>query len=157
MEEIKNRFKRISNGVCYFLEAVMGLLVLIGILIAMVGIWPELSMLIQNKSSVEAFYEFLEHVFVIVIGIEFLKMLCRPNSDNVFETIIFLVARHMIITETTPMEDLVSTVSIVILCFMRRYMGIHLKVEMPFTGKQVPQDKTSTNQENQSQDSSNQH
>ena len=53
-------------------------------------------------------------------------MLCRPTADNVLETIIFLVARHMIIvTTTTPLDDLISTVSIVMLCFVRRYLKEH--------------------------------
>lgn len=38
------------------------------------------------------------------------------------ETLIFLVARHMIINSTTPLEDLLSTISIVILCLVRRYL-----------------------------------
>ena len=61
-----------------------------------------------------------------MIGVVFLKMLCRPTADNVLETIIFLVARHMIVvTTTTPLDDLISTISIVLLCFVRRYLKEH--------------------------------
>jgi hypothetical protein len=47
-------------------------------------------------------------------------MLCRPDADNVLETLIFLVARHMIVTDTTPVQDLVSTISILMLLVMKK-------------------------------------
>ena len=70
----------------------------------------------------ESFRTYLDQIFVIVIGIEFLQMLCRPNSDNIMEVLIFLVARHMIVSETTPFEDFISVISIILLCVLRRYL-----------------------------------
>ncbi len=66
---------------------------------------------------------------MIVIGIEFLQMLCRPNSDNVMEVLIFLVARHMILGDTTPVDDFVSVISVGILCALRRYLHVTRKKE----------------------------
>lgn len=68
------------------------------------------------------FMEYLDAVFNVVIGIEFLKMLCKPSSANIIEVLIFLIARHMIVQTTTPLEDLLSVVSIGILFFFRRFM-----------------------------------
>ena len=67
----------------------------------------------------------MEQIFMLVIGVEFLVMLCRPNSENVMEVLIFLVARHMIVGETTSFEDFVSVVSITILCVVLRYLRIN--------------------------------
>ena len=72
----------------------------------------------------ESFRVYLDEIFVIVIGIEFLQMLCRPNSDNIMEVLIFLVARHMIVTETTAVEDFISVISIILLCVLRRYLHV---------------------------------
>ena len=66
--------------------------------------------------------EYLDAAFNVVIGIEFLKMLCKPSSANIIEVLIFLIARHMIVQTTTPLEDLLSVVSIGILFFFRRFM-----------------------------------
>ena len=68
------------------------------------------------------FIEYIERVFAIVIGIEFLEMLCMPSSDNVIQTLIFLVARHMIVSETTPVQDLISIVSIALLFILRSWL-----------------------------------
>ena len=65
---------------------------------------------------------------MLVIGIEFLQMLCRPNADNVMEILIFLVARHMIVGTTTTFEDFVSVISVSLLCVLRRYLH-NLKIK----------------------------
>ena len=75
---------------------------------------------LQNDNKV--YMEYLDAVFNVVIGIEFLKMLCKPSSANIIEVLIFLIARHMIVQTTTPLEDLLSVVSIGILFFFRRFM-----------------------------------
>ena len=38
------------------------------------------------------------------------------------DVLIFLVARHMIVSETTPFEDFISVISIILLCVLRRYL-----------------------------------
>ena len=111
--ETEKKVKKIFTIVCDTLELIVAVIVAIGVILAMLSLIPELGGLLTP---------FLEQVFTVVIGVEFLKMLCRPNSDNVFETIIFLVARHMIVNDTSPLEDLLSTVSIVLLCLVRRYL-----------------------------------
>lgn len=120
--EREHKLRRMSTIICDTLELVVAVIVLIGVGIAIFSLIPEIGHLWEQNGRSMEFIHFLEQVFTVVIGIEFLQMLCRPNSDNVFETIIFLVARHMIINTTTPLEDLLSTVSIVLLCLVRRYL-----------------------------------
>ena len=120
VEETEKRVKKIFTTICDMMELVVAVIVAIGVALAMLSLIPELGGLLRSDAG--ALTPFLEEVFIVVIGVEFLKMLCRPNSDNVFETIIFLVARHMIVNTTTPLEDLLSTVSIILLCLVRRYL-----------------------------------
>lgn len=122
-EELYEKIKKLVTDISHVLELIAGLFVLIAVVITMASLIPEIPQLAYNHGSTEYFLEFIEQVFLVVIGVEFLKMLCRPNSDNVLETIIFLVARHMIVvTTTTPLDDFISTISIVILCLVRRYL-----------------------------------
>ncbi len=118
--------KKWVADVCHVLEFIAAIFVLIAVVIALISLVPHVAELWADRSSSQAMLEFLERVFLVVIGVEFLKMLCRPTADNVLETIIFLVARHMIVvTTTTPLDDLISTISIVLLCFVRRYLKEH--------------------------------
>ena len=74
------------------------------------------------SGTLSSVLEYLDAIFNVVIGIEFMKMLCRPSSSNIIEVLTFLIARHMIVQETTPLEDLLSVLSIGILFFFRRFM-----------------------------------
>lgn len=110
------------NHVCEWLETFMALVVFAGVVVAAAALVPELMHLSRNAREPGAFLSYLEDTSSVVIGIEFMKMLCRPSSANVIEVLVFLIARHMIVHTTTPLEDLLSVISIGILFFFRRYM-----------------------------------
>lgn len=124
MDNFISRFKKRAQKIGEILEMVMAVIVLFGILLSIYSLVKDFEIFQYLASDTTAFKPFLEAVFVIVIGIEFFQMLCRPNSDNVMEVLIFLVARHMILGDTTPVEDFVSVVSVGILCVLRRYLHV---------------------------------
>lgn len=116
------KFKKYMQYICEILELTAAVLVLIAILLSLYSIVKDISVFRHLLNDTAAFKVYLENIFTIVIGIEFLAMLCRPNSDNVIEVLIFLVARHMIVGDTTPYEDFVSVISVALLCVLRRYL-----------------------------------
>ena len=99
----------------FILEIIAAIMVFFAVAIATVSHIPDVLTMVTKNGNMESFKEILETVSSLVVGIEFIKMLCRPSAHNVLETIIFLVARHMIVNETTPTQDLISTISIVLL------------------------------------------
>lgn len=113
--------KKLSDA-CDILELCMAVAVISGIVIAVITLWPELINYWNHRMDEGAFMHYLDAVFNVVIGIEFMKMLCKPTSANIIEALIFLIARHMIVTSTTPLEDLTSIISISILFVFRRFM-----------------------------------
>ncbi len=116
------KFKKYMQTICEILELTAAVLVLIAILLSLFSIVKDITVFRHLLNDTAAFKVFLDNIFTIVIGIEFLAMLCRPNSDNVIEVLIFLVARHMIVGDTTPFEDFVSVISVALLCILRRYL-----------------------------------
>ena len=118
MEKIKKVIQRISEG----LELGAAGLVLAGILFFAYGLISKENIFQSLLADPSGFNHYLEQILMLVIGLEFLQMLCRPNADNVIEILIFLVARHMIVGTTTPLDDFVSVISICILCALRRYL-----------------------------------
>lgn len=118
------RFKKYVQMICEGLELIAAVLVLIGILLSVCSLVKDFEIFGELLNDMSTFRHYLEQVFSLVIGIEFLQMLCRPNSDNVIEVLIFLVARHMIVGDTTPYQDFVSVISVALLCVLRRYLRI---------------------------------
>lgn len=116
------KYKKIMLMVCDMLELAAALLVLMGILLSTYSFLKNFDVFWDLLNDMSLFREYLAHIFVLVIGIEFLQMLCRPNADNIIEVLIFLVARHMIVYDTTTMDDFISVICIAILCIMRKYL-----------------------------------
>lgn len=104
------------------LELIVAILMLFGIIVALFGVLRNYMVFYELSVNMDTFKQYLDKIFMIVIGIEFLQMLCRPSSDNVIETIIFLVARHMIVSNTSPYQDFASVISIVLLCLVRQHL-----------------------------------
>ena len=116
------KFETLIQKTCRILELVVAVLVMVGILLALISFFKDGLVFRELLKDIGTFQHYLDNIFMIVIGIEFLQMLFRPSADNVIEVIIFLVARHMIVVDTTPYEDLVSVISIAVLCLMRQYL-----------------------------------
>lgn len=105
----------------------MALLVLIAILIAGLSLGDAFMEFWNTRFTEGGFLTFIGSVFNILIGIEFLKMLCQPSEDTVLEVLMFLVARHMIIEHTTAYENLATIISIGLLFAIKKYLHIPSK------------------------------
>lgn len=68
--------------------------------------------LLLKSGNTAEFLIFLEDMFSLVVGIEFIKMLCRPSADNVIEVLIFLTARHMIVGGSSSLDIFLSVLSV---------------------------------------------
>lgn len=116
------KIRRIIQKICVFLDLIVAVLVLVAILLSIASIVRDVTVFQRLLTDTSEFKRYLEQILMLVIGIEFLGMLCRPNSENVIEVLIFLVARHMIVGDTTPYQDFVSVISVALLCVLRRYL-----------------------------------
>lgn len=121
------KYKKVMLVVCDVLEMAAALLVLAGILLSTYSLLRNFDIFFELLDDMSLFKDYLAKIFILVIGIEFLQMLCRPNADNIIEVLLFLVARHMIVYDTTTLEDFVSVISIAILCVLRRYLHVSEK------------------------------
>ena len=108
---IRNTIRRIAEA----LEIIMAILIGIGLIYSIIDYIPGAAALLASSPDPEVFLIFLEDLFNIVIGIEFIKMLITPNADSVIEVLIFVVARHMIIGSKDASDLLLSVISLLLL------------------------------------------
>ena len=121
MENLEKPRKRLSDA-CDIGEFIMGVVVVGSIVIGMIGLVPEIITFWNEKSVPGAFMNFLGHVSLLVIGIEFAKMLCKPTTANIIEVLIFVISRQMIIDHQAPEDTLKSVIAICLLFLFRRIM-----------------------------------
>ena len=101
-------------------ETIIALLVGLGIVATLVTyLLPGLLNLFHTSTGTEHFLEYLEAIFNLVVGLEFMKLLFHINSENIIEVLVILISRHMIIEAHAALDIFLCTVSIVFLLLLK--------------------------------------
>lgn len=126
---MREKIQKITNTLCEVLEFLIAGIVIVSLIISAFSYLPVIKDLFLRTGNSEEFLIFLEQIFNYVVGIEFIKLLCKPNTENTFEVLIFLVSRHMIIGNTSAFDMFLSVSSIAILCVIRRLLNTKFRHE----------------------------
>ena len=106
-----------------WLELLISFFIIIAICFYAFVLATELMALVTGHNpNIDDLSGFINMGFGLVIGIEFIKMLCKHSPTIIVEVLIFAVARQMIVEHTTPLENLLSIGCIVILFATRRFL-----------------------------------
>lgn len=104
------------------LERFMAVIVIIAVAVAIFSLWEPFLDFYANRTDIKAFQEFLARILDIVIGIEFFKMLCKPGTGTVLEVSMFCIARHMIVHDTSAVENLLTIIGIAIILLVKKFL-----------------------------------
>lgn len=100
------------------LEIVISVIVLFAVIVQIFSLRNLLYIFVLNTDSMRSFHTFLDNVLILVIGLEFFRMLCFTNADTVLEVVLFVLARHMIVTEASAAENLLTVIGIAIVVLL---------------------------------------
>lgn len=114
-KKIREKLERISD----LLERVMAVIVLIAVAVAVISLWQPFLDFWDDRFSDGAFLLFMERILNIVIGVEFFKMLCKPGAETVMEVLMFCAARHMIVHDTSALENLLTILGIAVIILVK--------------------------------------
>ena len=120
----REKVQALLHEIAFYLELIAALLVVILIVFQIIGLGIDMFSDINMLSDSDFFTHFLELALNIVVGIEFLKMLCRHNMDAVIEVLLFTLARHLIVNQHSMVEGLLCIVSIAILFVVRKFLFV---------------------------------
>lgn len=70
---------------------------------------------------------FLEKALGLVIGIEFVKMLCNHRPETIIEVLLFAIARQMIVEHLQMQQMFIGVVCIAILFAIRKFLFLDYK------------------------------
>lgn len=117
-EKIEDRVYKISN----FIEIFIATLIIIAILILTLDLILFLVNIAVNHHSADILSEFLERALTLVVGVEFVKMLCNHRAETVIEVLLFATARQMVVEHMSLQETLIGIVCIAILFAIRKFL-----------------------------------
>ena len=119
---MSNRIKKYILGIADILETIIGALLAVSIAILVIFLFADLKLLVLEPTNKELFNTLLASAFNLVIGIVFIKVLCKHSPDTVIEVLLFAIARKLIVEHTSTIENLVGIISIGILFATRKYL-----------------------------------
>ena len=119
---MKKFFNNKILQVADILEIIIGILLAISICILLIFLVSDLKLIAMHKNDIESFNIFLASAFNLVIGIEFIKMLCKHTPATVIEVLLFAIARQLIVEHTSTLDNLIGIISIAILFAVRKYL-----------------------------------
>jgi uncharacterized membrane protein (DUF373 family) len=116
--------KRIST-VASAMEILISAVILLAIAVATVFLVIEVGGFIKGDFETEVFTVFLGHALNLVIGVEFIKMLCKHTPGAAIEVLVYAIARKLIVEHASSVDTLIGIAAIGGLFAVRKFLFIH--------------------------------
>ena len=104
------------------LEIVMAVVILTAIVIRAVLLIAGLIQELRTDSMSFSIDAFLSKVLLIIMGIEFVKMLMLHTYGAVIDVLLFAMARQMIVTHNGPEGTLLSVLSVAVIFAVKKFL-----------------------------------
>ncbi|WP_215506493.1 hypothetical protein [Peptoniphilus sp. EMRHCC_23] len=124
-----NRKQYVSGlqSLLYALEFAMAVTIIFGIIISVPDLFKYMVDILHSTkgSSYQLFQDFLSHVLLMVIGLEFVAMLINHEEYQIIYIMIMVVARKMLIYGDNTRDLFIGVLAIAVLFIVRKYFTIH--------------------------------
>lgn len=120
--QIRKRFNEGIYNVARYTEIMLSIVILIVIALAGIRLIYAITETSIMNMDIEFFTEFLANALSLVVGVEFVKMLCRHSAQTVVEVLMFATARQMVVEHMAPTQTLIGVIAIAILFSIRKFL-----------------------------------
>lgn len=118
---MNKKYHDILFRISYYMELFLAILITIAILILSIELIPTIVNMVR-ESDFSNFNQFLSQALSLVVGIEFVKMLCKHTPDTIIEVLMFATARQMVVEHLALIETMTGIIAIGILFFIKKYL-----------------------------------
>lgn len=120
--QIRKRFNEGIYNVARYTEIMLSIVILIVIALAGIRLIYAITETSIMNMDIDFFTEFLANALSLVVGVEFVKMLCRHSAQTVVEVLMFATARQMVVEHMAPTQTLIGVIAIAILFAIRKFL-----------------------------------
>lgn len=118
----KDRFRYMAHRLERGIELVVALLVLVIVVTELIHLIPLTVPLIKEPFDVDLYLNFLTKALDIVIGVEFFRLLATPDLSAALEVMMFTMTRHMIIENSSAVDNLLTVIGIALIAYLQYYL-----------------------------------
>lgn len=126
---LKDKIDKTLYKFSQYLELLFAIIILLVIIISMLSLIESIFQGSLLKAQSADFNEFLSNALTLVVGLEFVKMLCQHTSETVLEVLMMATARQMVVEHLDPLQTLIGVAAIAALFAIRKYLLV--KSEAP--------------------------
>lgn len=108
---IRKHFNTIIYNISRYAEIALSMVILLVIALAGFRLIMEVADTSVMSMDTEFFSTFLSQALSLVVGVEFVKMLCQHSAQTVVEVLMFATARQMVVEHLGPAETLLGVLS----------------------------------------------
>lgn len=119
--EIRRRFNEMIHNGARYLELAFSLVILIVIALSAISLVRDLLGVPLDNMDDLFFTDFLSRALGLVVGVEFVKMMCKVTSETLVEVLMFAIARQMIVEHLSTWETLIGVIAIAVLFAIRKF------------------------------------
>ncbi len=122
MGSMAKRLQKLIFSFTTVIEVIMGIFIVLGILAALRTLLGDVAGMFSGVYETEMFDQLMNHVFTLVIAVEFIKMMCNYSPATVVEVLMFAIARSMIIDHSSTLNSLLGVLAIAGLFATRKFL-----------------------------------
>ena len=122
IHKIRKHFNEGIYNVARYTEIVLSIVILIVIALAGIRLIYAITETSLMEMDIDFFTKFLANALSLVVGVEFVKMLCRHSAQTVVEVLMFATARQMVVEHMAPTQTLIGVIAIAILFAIRKFL-----------------------------------
>lgn len=116
------RIQGILLKVSQRLEQIVAVMILLAVTFRMIGLcWETVQVALANPLNV-SLSDFFAKALLLVMGIEFVKLLVLHTSAAVLHVLLFTIVRQMIVTHTSALETLLGVAAVAAIFAIKKFL-----------------------------------
>lgn len=106
------------------LDIVLGILILIGVIMGLTDVFKYYEIILTSspEESFIVIQQFLSHILLLVIGLEFVSLLIKHDTSDIIEIILLAVARKLLIASKSMIDILIAIIALACILAMEKFL-----------------------------------
>lgn len=131
----RNRYLVTLLKIVNIFEIVVSVLLIAGIIISLPDIMKYYLNIITSDAtlSYKIFQNFLSHVLLLVIAIEFVVLMIAHTDTNIIHLILLVISRKMLVYSDNMVDLLIATIAIAVLFATRKFLLTGVSIDSAAT------------------------
>ncbi len=105
-----------------YVELFLAILIIVVIVLSALQLIYELTHIHIFDMHSEFFMDFLGRTLSLAVGIEFIKMLCEHNADNIVDVLLTAIVRQMVVEHLDSLQTLIGVAAVAILYATKKFL-----------------------------------